>query len=313
MASRSAMQRLDPKNMVCRFLGNTGLKVSVLSFGSWCRYKTARDCMQEAWDQGVNDFHTAEVYALGDSRTDLVISTKLFWGGSSSNDTGLAKKHPFEGMNASLQRLGLDYVDVVMAHRPDRKTPMEEIVRAFTQIVNSGGALLIPPVCDQPQYNMFWRQRVEGELSPVLASYRYGLTIWSPLDNAVLTGKYNEGIPADSRFAATSAAALDKENMINFGMTLSSTEGQTKIEKVRRLTLIARELRCTTAQLLAWCLLDETVSTVITGASQPAQVTKNMKVLDVYRKIKSMPEVIGRIEEILGNRLAEPELWGRWN
>jgi aryl-alcohol dehydrogenase-like predicted oxidoreductase len=101
--------------------------------------------------------------------------------------------------------------------------------------------------------------------------------------------------------------------MINFGMTLFSTEGQTKIEKVRRLTLIARELRCMTAQLLAWCLLNETVSTVITGASQPAQVTKNMKVLDVYRKIKSMPEVIGRIEEILGNRLAEPELWGRWN
>jgi aryl-alcohol dehydrogenase-like predicted oxidoreductase len=130
----------------------------------------------------------------------------------------------------------------------------------------------------------------------------------------VLTGKYNEGIPADSRFAATNAAASDKQNMVNFGKALSSAEGKAKIEKVRRLTQIATELGCTTAQLaLAWCLLNETVSTVITGASRPAQVTENMKALDVYRKIKGMPDVIGRIEEILGNRPAEPELWGRWN
>ncbi|KAL2800155.1 NADP-dependent oxidoreductase domain-containing protein [Aspergillus keveii] len=357
MASRSAMQRLDPKNMIYRFLGSTGLKVSALSFGSWvtvggqCGYETARDCMKEAWDHGVNYFDTAEVYASGEcerafgqilkelqfKRSDMVISTKLFWGGAGPNDTGLSKKHLFEGMNASLERLGLEYVDVVMAHRPDRKTPMEEIVRAFTQIVNSGQALywgtsewnshdierahhmaavhsLIPPVCDQPQYNMFWRERVEGELAPVLANYRYGLTIWSPLDNGVLTGKYNEGIPADSRFAATNAAASDKQNMVNFGKALSSAEGQAKIEKVRRLTQIATELGCTTAQLaLAWCLLNETVSTVITGASRPAQVTENMKALDVYKKIKGMPDVVGRIEEILGNRPAEPELWGRWN
>ncbi|KAL3428819.1 NADP-dependent oxidoreductase domain-containing protein [Aspergillus tetrazonus] len=173
---------------------------------------------------------------------------------------------------------------------------------------------LIPPVCDQPQYNMFWRERVEGELAPVLANYRYGLTIWSPLDNGVLTGKYNEGIPADSRFAATNAAASDKDNMVNFGKALSSAEGKAKIEKVRRLTQISTELGCTTAQMaLAWYLLNETVSTVITGASRPAQVMENMKALDVYQKIKGMPDVIGRIEEILGNRPAEPELWGRWN
>ncbi|KAL3486581.1 NADP-dependent oxidoreductase domain-containing protein [Aspergillus germanicus] len=334
MASRSAMQRLDPKNMVYRFLGNTGLKVSALSFGSWCGYETARDCMQEAWDHGVNSFDTAEVYASGECErafgqilkelqfkwSDMVISTKLFWGGAGPNDTGLSKKHLFEGMNASLERLGLDYVDVVMAHRPDRKTPMEEIVRAFTQIVNSGQALywdtsdLIPPVCDQPQYNMFWRERVEGELAPVLANYRHGLAIWSPLDNGVLTGKYNEGIPADSRFAATNAAASDKENMVNFGKALSSAEGKAKIERVRRLTQIATELGCTTAQLaLARCLLNETVSTVITGASRPAQMTENMTALDVYKKIKGMPDVVGRIEQILGNRPAEPELWGRWN
>jgi aryl-alcohol dehydrogenase-like predicted oxidoreductase len=156
--------------------------------------------------------------------------------------------------------------------------------------------------------------RVEGELAPVLANYRYGLTIWSPLDNGVLTGKYNEGIPADSRFTATNAAASDKENMLNFGKALSSAEGKAKIERVRRLTQIATELGCTTAQLaLAWCLLNETVSTVITGASRPAQVTENMKALDVYKKIKGMPDVVGRIEQILGNRPAEPELWGRWN
>lgn len=265
-----------------------------------------------------------------------MISTKLFWGGSGPNDTGLSKKHLFEGMNASLDRLGLDYVDIVMAHRPDRLTPMEEIVRAFTQIVNSGKALywgtsewtshdierahhmaavhnLIPPVCDQPQYNMFCRERVEGELVPVLENYRYGLTIWSPLDNGVLIGKYNEGIPPDSRFAATNAAASDKENMINFGKALSSVEGKSKIEKVRRLTEIAKELGCTTAQLaLAWCLSNETVSTVITGASRPAQVTENMKALEVYIKIKSIPGLIGRVEDILGNRPADPNLWGRW-
>lgn len=306
--------------------------------------------MLEAFNHGVNYFDTAEVYASGEcekvfgqalrdlnfKRSDIVVSTKLFWGGSGPNDTGLSKKHLFEGMRASLSRLGMEYVDIVMAHRPDALTPMEEIVRAFTEIVQSGQALywgtsewnahdierahhmaavhhLIPPMCDQPQYNAFWRERVEGELRPVLRNYNYGLTIWSPLDNGVLTGKYNNGIPEGSRLTGADAASSDKQNMINFGKALSEPAGKVKIEKVRKLTTIAQELSCTTAQLaLAWCLSNENVSTVITGASRPEQVTENMKALDVYEKMKADPSIKKKMDEVLDNAPAATELFGRW-
>jgi voltage-dependent potassium channel beta subunit len=306
--------------------------------------------MLEAFNQGVNYFDTAEVYASGEcekvfgqalrdlkfKRTDIVVSTKLFWGGPGPNDMGLSKKHLFEGMRGSLQRLGMDYVDIVMAHRPDALTPMEEIVRAFTEIVQSGQALywgtsewnshdverahhmaavhhLIPPMCDQPQYNAFCRDRVEAELRPVLRNYGYGLTIWSPLDNGILTGKYNDGIPEGSRLTGADAAASDKQNMVNIGKRLSTEAGKAKIEKVRRLTPIAESLGATTAQLaLAWCLCNETVSTVITGASRPEQVTENMKALDVYEKMKKDPSVKQKVDEILDNTPAEEPLFGRW-
>lgn len=306
--------------------------------------------MLEAFNHGVNYYDTAEVYAsgecekvfgqairdLGFRRSDIVVSTKLFWGGSGPNDTGLSKKHLFEGMRSSLSRLGMDYVDVVMAHRPDPLTPMEEIVRAFTQIVQSGQALywgtsewnshdieramhmaevhhLIPPMCDQPQYNAFWRQRVEGELRPILQNYGYGLTIWSPLDNGVLTGKYNDGVPEGSRLTGADAASSDKQNMINFGKALSTPAGKDKIEKVRQLTLIANDLGCTTAQLsLAWCLSNEKVSAVITGASRPQQVTENMKALDIYEKMKQDPSIKKRMDDILANAPADADLFGRW-
>lgn len=306
--------------------------------------------MLEAWNNGVNYFDTAEVYAsgecekvfgkalkdLGFKRSDIVVSTKLFWGGSGPNDTGLSKKHLFEGMNASLQRLGLEYVDIVMAHRPDPITPMEEIVRAFSQIVSEGKALywgtsewnshdierahhmaavhhLIAPVCDQPQYNALCRDNVEKELSPTFRNYGYGLTTWSPLDNGVLTGKYNDGIPAGSRLTGEGAASSDKQNMINFGKALSTPEGIQKVEKVRKLGSVAKSLGCTTAQLaLAWCLLNENVSTVITGASRPQQVSENMKSLDVYARLKDDSKTRTEIEHILDNRPAPPELFGRW-
>jgi voltage-dependent potassium channel beta subunit len=306
--------------------------------------------MLEAWNNGVNYFDTAEVYASGEcervfgqalkdlnfKRSDLVISTKLFWGGPGPNDTGLSKKHLYEGMRASLKRLDLEYVDIVMAHRPDAATPMEEIVRAFTEIIQSGQALywgtsewkahdverahhmaavhhLIPPMCDQPQYNAFWRDRVEDELRPVLRNYGYGLTIWSPLDNGVLTGKYNNGIPQGSRLTGADAASSDKQNMINFGKALSTEAGKAKIAKVRKLTDMAKDLRCTTAQLaLAWCLANEQVSSVITGASRPEQVTENMKALDVYDKMKRDPSIKEKMEEILNNMPPEEPLFDRW-
>ncbi|CAL5873881.1 uncharacterized protein PFLUO_LOCUS8164 [Penicillium psychrofluorescens] len=352
----AAVRAFNPGKMQYRFLGRTGLKVSALSFGSWVTVggqvgqETSKKCMLEAFNHGVNYFDTAEVYAsgecekvfgqalreLGFKRSDIVVSTKLFWGGAGPNDTGLSKKHVFEGMNASLNRLGLDYVDVVMAHRPDALTPMEEIVRAFTEIVQSGKALywgtsewkahdierahhmaavhhLIAPVCDQPQYNAFWRDRVEDELRPILRNYGYGLTIWSPLDNGVLTGKYNDGIPEGSRLTGADAASSDKQNMINFGKALSSPEGKTKIAKVRELGAVAKELGCTTAQLaLAWCLSNEQVSTVITGASRPEQVKENMKALDVYEQLKNNPALQSRIEKVLDNKPAGEELFNRW-
>jgi voltage-dependent potassium channel beta subunit len=312
--------------------------------------ETSKNCMLEAWNNGVNYFDTAEVYASGEcekvfgqalkdlnfKRSDIVVSTKLFWGGPGPNDTGLSKKHLFEGMRASLKRLDLEYVDIVMAHRPDALTPMEEIVRAFTEIVQSGQALywgtsewkahdierahhmaavhhLIPPMCDQPQYNAFWRDRVEDELRPVIRNYGYGLTIWSPLDNGVLTGKYNDGIPEGSRLTGADAASSDKQNMINFGKALSTEAGKAKIAKVRKLTDLAKGLGFTTAQLaLGWCLANENVSTVITGASRPQQVTENMKALDVYDQIKNDPSIKQKIDEILDNTPAEEDLFGRW-
>lgn len=307
--------------------------------------------MLEAWNNGVNYFDTAEVYASGEcekvfgaalrelrfKRSDIVVSTKLFWGGAGPNDTGLSKKHLFEGMKTSLDRMGLEYVDIVMAHRPDPLTPMEEIVRAFTELVQSGKALywgtsewkahdierahhmaavhhLIAPVCDQPQYNAFCRERVEAELSPPLRNYRYGLTIWSPLDNGVLTGKYNDGIPEGSRLTGTDAASSDKQNMVNFGKALSTPAGREKISKVRELGEVAKAFGCNTAQLaLAWCLTNEAVSTVITGASRPEQVTQNMKALDVYEKLKSAPEFREKIEKILDNKPVSEDLFGRWS
>ncbi|PLB49739.1 Aldo/keto reductase [Aspergillus steynii IBT 23096] len=342
--------------MQYRFLGKTGLKVSALSFGSWVTvggqvgYESARDCVLEAWNHGVNYFDTAEAYASGEcervfgqiikdlnfKRSDLVISTKLFWGGPGPNDTGLSKKHLVEGMKASLDRLGLDYVDIVMAHRPDPLTPMEEIVRGFTHIVNSGQALywgtsewnahdierahhmaavhhLIPSSCDQPQYNAFWRERVEKELLAVIRNYGYGLTIWSPLDNGVLTGKYNEGIPSDSRFAAATVTGSTKQDMVNFGKALDTPEGQSKLKRVQELKKVADQLGCTTAQLaLAWCLTNESVSTVITGASRPQQVVENMKAVAVYTQLKENAEVRANIEGILGNTPVQPRLFGRW-
>jgi aryl-alcohol dehydrogenase-like predicted oxidoreductase len=213
---------------------------------------------------------------------------------------------------------------------------MEEVVRAFTQIVNEGKALywgtsewtahdverahhmaavhhLIPPICDQPQYNLFWRERVEKELTPVIRNYGYGLTIWSPLGFGLLSGKYNDGIPEGSRFAGTSLASGDKQGMIDAGKRLATPAGQEKIKKVKELTALAQDLGCTTAQLsLAWCLCNRTVSTVITGSSRPEQVTENMKAVDIYKRIKDDVQVLGRIDEIFENKPEEWPLWGRW-
>ncbi len=322
--------------MKYRFLGRSGLRVSVLSFGSWVTFgdqideERAAACMHTAYDAGVNFFDNAEAYAQGKSetmmgniiqdagwkRSDLVLSTKIFWGGPGPNDQGLSRKHIIEGTEAALERLQTDYVDLVFCHRPDLHTPIEETVRAMSFLVDQGLAFywgtsewsaekirhayeiarrlhLHPPLMEQPQYNMFHRDRVEREYRPLYRDIGLGLTTWSPLKSGILTGKYNDGIPSGSR--------MELEGYEWLRERLESEEGRRQLRKVERLTEIADELNCTMAQLaLAWCLRNENVSTVITGASRPEQVEQNMVALELESEISG--EIAERIEGILDNR-----------
>ena len=324
--------------MQYRFLGKSGLQVSALSLGAWLTYggQVGEDvtlaCMQAAYDAGVNFFDNAEAYAWGNAeivmgnvikkagwkRSDLVISTKIFWGGDGPNQSGLSRKHLIEGTHASLKRLQLDYVDLLFCHRPDLHTPVEETVWTMNLLIQQGKALywgtsewsateimeayavarrehLIPPLMEQPEYNMFARNRVEREYARLYREIGLGTTIFSPLARGFLTGKYNQGIPDGSRAAEKSWLRE----------TLESEEGQQKIEKVKQLEPLAAELDCTLAQLaLAWCLANPHVSTVITGASRPEQVQENMIALDVVDKLNE--DVMERIDTILVNK-PEPE------
>ncbi|HEX9116252.1 MAG TPA: aldo/keto reductase [Anaerolineae bacterium] len=322
--------------MEYRHLGRSGLQVSALSFGSWVTFGTqlnedvALASMQAAWDAGVNFFDNAEGYEQGRSeilmgkaikragwkRSDLVLSTKIYWGGKGPNDSGLSRKHILEGTSAALARLQVDYVDLIFCHRPDPYTPVEETVRAMSYLVNQGKAMywgtsewpaaqimaaweiahrehLVPPTMEQPQYNMLVRARVDSEYLPLFRQIGLGTTIWSPLASGLLTGKYNDGMPEGTRASLPAYEWLRKQ--------FESPTGQARIEKVRQLTPIAGELGTTMAQLaLAWCLKNPNVSTVITGASRPEQVKENMQALEVVPKLT--PEVMERIEGILGNK-----------
>lgn len=322
--------------MEYRRLGKSGLKVSVLSLGAWVTYggqvgeEIAYQCMVAAYEAGVNFFDNAEAYAHGNAetvmgniirktgwkRSDLVISTKIFWGGNGPNDCGLSRKHIIEGTNASLKRLKMDYVDLIFCHRPDLHTPIEETVWAMNLILQQGKALywgtsewsasqimeaygiarrehLIPPLMEQPEYNMFSRQRVEREYAPLYRSIGLGTTIWSPLASGLLTGKYNQGIPEGTRVSLEGYEWLRD--------WFESEEAKRNIEKVEQLEPIAKELNTSLAKLaLAWCLKNPNVSTVITGASKPEQVTENMKALDLYHLLDDA--YMTRIDEILANK-----------
>jgi len=315
-----------------RRLGASGLKVSELSFGSWVTYGNqlgsdlARECMAAAFDAGVNFFDNAEVYAKGQSesimggvfkkmgwrRSSYIVSTKFFWGlndGPNEKNT-LNRKYLMQAIDASLARLGLDYVDLVFCHRADPDTPIEETVRAMHDMIAAGKAMywgtsewsaaeimaawqiadrhhLHKPVMEQPQYNLLHRDRVEKEYARLYADIGLGTTIWSPLASGLLTGKYNDGIPPGSR-----------GTLKGYEWLAERLSNQAQIAVVKRLAPIAAELGCTLAQLsLAWCLKNPRVSTVITGASRPAQVTENIKALDVAPKLT--PEVMARIEAAL--------------
>ncbi|KXN71714.1 voltage-dependent potassium channel, beta subunit [Conidiobolus coronatus NRRL 28638] len=322
--------------MIYRRLGRSGLKVSVLSFGGWLTVGNTVDqaltdkLMKAAFDNGINFFDNAEVYAQGQSETvmgqsiinnnfkreDIVVATKIFFGtgGWGPNANGLSKKHLIEGLNASLKRLQLEYVDLVFAHRPDTETPMEEIVRGFNHLINQGKAFywgtsewtaqqlteahviaqrlgLEGPVMEQPQYNLFERENVEKEYLPLYENFGLGTTIWSPLYSGVLTGKYNNGIQSGTRLG----------NNDFWGKTLSgritTAEGQAKIEKVKEFVKVADKTGCTAAQLaIAWCVKNPNVSTVITGASKVEQLESNIKSLEFLDKLT--PEILNEIDDI---------------
>lgn len=319
--------------MEYRHLGKAGLKLSALSLGAWVTYggqvgeEVAQKCMATAYDLGVNFFDNAEAYAhgraeivmgnvlkkMGWRRELIVVSTKIFWGGKEINQTSLNHKHILEGVNNSLRRLQLDYVDLLFCHRPDRETPIEETVRAMDIVIKQGKAFywgtsewsaaeimqadaiarqynLTPPTMEQPQYNMLTRERFEVEYLPLYKNLGYGTTVWSPLASGLLTGKYNQGIPKDSRMA-----------LKGYEWLRESHYQQTKLEIVKQLAPIAADLGCTLAQMaIAWCLKNPNVSTVITGASRPEQVTENMNALEITEKLT--PEVLQRIEGVLQNK-----------
>ena len=315
-----------------RRLGASGLKVSELSFGSWVTYGNqlgsdlARECMAAAFDAGVNFFDNAEVYAKGQSesimgsvfrkmgwrRSSYIVSTKFFWGLNDrpNEKNTLNRKYLMQAIDASLARLGLDYVDLVFCHRADPDTPIEETVRAMHDMIAAGKAMywgtsewsaaeimaawqiadrhhLHKPVMEQPQYNLLHRDRVEKEYARLYADIGLGATIWSPLASGLLTGKYNDGIPPGSR-----------GTLKGYEWLAERLSNRAQIAVVKRLAPIAADLGCTLAQMsLAWCLKNPRVSTVITGASRPAQVTENIKALDVAPKLT--PEVMARIEAAL--------------
>jgi voltage-dependent potassium channel beta subunit len=310
--------------MEYRHLGKSGIKVSELSFGSWITFGSnldiegVKNCIKVAFDHGVNYFDNAEAYANGASeylmgealksyrREELIISTKIFWGGRGVNDTGLSWKHLVEGTKRSLRRMNLDYVDLLLCHRPDPLTPIEETVRAIDVLVKQGlvfywgtsewraseieaafeiayGINATPPSMEQPEYNLFKRERVEQEYSSLYKKYGLGTTTWSPLDSGILTGKYNLGIPERSRLS------LHPE--------LRGRLSDDKVGKVKALETVAKELGCTLSQLaIAWCLKNENVSTVITGASNPRQIEENMLALQVKHQLT--PPVMATIESL---------------
>ena len=316
-----------------RHLGRAGIQVSELSLGSWVTFHTQSDVdaavamMGAAYDAGVNFFDNAEGYASGKSeeimgaalkrlgwrRGSYLVSTKLFWGlhDNPNEKNTLNRKYLLEGIDGSLRRLDLDYVDLLYCHRSDPTTPIEETVWAMHNIVERGKALywgtseweaedilqaieiaerhhLHKPIVEQPVYNVFERHRFGAEYDPVYKEHGYGATTWSPLASGILTGKYKGGIPEDSRGA-----------LKGFEWLQEGLQDKQRLAAVAALEPIAQEMGATLAQFaLAWCLQNPSVSSVITGASRVSQVHENMKALNFVRKFTD--DVMAEVDKALG-------------
>lgn len=311
---------------------------SWVTFGNQVDQQIAEDCMVEAYDSGVNFFDNAEAYAAGRSeivmgkilkktgwsRDSYIVSSKVFWGARHDpgpTQRGLSRKHVVEACHQALARLQLEYLDLYFCHRPDRETPIEETVRAMHDLIRQGKVVywgtskwsaqqimeaysvarqfnLTPPTMEQPEYNMFRREEVEVEYARLYQEIGLGTTIFSPLASGLLTGKYNQGIPQDSR------ANLDGFDWLRRRFTGEKAKSQ--IAKIEELALIAGQLGTSLAQLaLAWCLKNRNVNSVITGASRVEQVVDNMGALDVVDLLSD--DIMARIESILVNKPVEPE------
>ena len=323
-------------------MGKTGLQLSVLSLGSWISFhkqiddSVADELMGIAYDNGINFFDNAEVYALGQSekmmgrvlknknwdRTSYTISSKAFWGWrgkeNKPNQSGLSRKHLTEACHEALQRLQVDYLDLYFCHRPDKHVPIEEVVWTMHHLIQQGKILywgtsewsgveimeahrvahqfgLIAPSVEQPQYNLFERKKLENEFGMIFKTVGMGTTIWSPLANGLLSGKYNDGIPEDSRFGLKGFDWL-KDKWIKDDL----------LEKVKQLAALSNELDISLAELsIAWCIKNPNVTTAILGATRKEQLLQNLRSLDAV--VKLTPEILLRIEDIVQTKPVLPE------
>lgn len=304
-----------------------------VTFGKQVDVDAAAKLIGTAYDRGVNFFDNAEGYEsgaaeqvmgdaikkLGLKRDTYAVSTKVFWGGKGPMNRGLNRKHVFDACHAGMKRLSVDYLDMYFCHRPDTQTPIEETVRAMHDLVSQGKVMywgtsewtaqqlteaygaarqynLTPPTMEQPQYNLFERQKVEADYAPLYDLFGLGTTIWSPLSSGLLTGKYNDGIPDDSRMNLPGYEWLKE--------SLESEQGQERLAKVRKLADLAKTVGMPIHHMaLLWCNSNPNVSTVILGASKIEQLEDNLDALTV--KDKFTPDVLAEIETIMGNKPAE--------
>ncbi len=301
---------------------------SWLTFGLQIGDDVAEELMTAAYDSGINFFDNAETYAAGKSeivmgnilkkknwdRSTYVVSSKVFWGGQLPNQRGLSRKHVMEACDAALKRLQVDYLDLYFCHRPDINTPIAETVWAMHHLIQQGKVLywgtsewtaqeiteahlvaekynLIGPTMEQPQYNMFHRQRFEVEYFRLFRDWGMGSTIWSPLASGLLSGKYNHGMPEEKTRLDLPNLEWLKERMLQ----------EEKLDKSRQLETLAKDLGTTLPRLaIAWCLKNPNVSTVITGGSKVSHLLENLKALEDVEKLT--PDVLSRIEDILTNK-----------